>query len=345
MTEKIDSAEKLDLLWDGIWQRLIRVIPSLLLSSLIAFLLFKFLSDKLGFGFLGVVTFGIIIMGMASVISITVGRGSKNRQFGSTLAVLIPSVVSLESAIQFEATIGSLIFITYMGGVFLGGFAYFFVDNMLLPLVNTENIKSEDVICIQISSSIADVARLIEEVLSSLYISRFKTSGADKEKQWRFNSRNYSQYCYLYARSEGDNSVDLAFLNFTEVPNELYRSEKHEKYLNFLRKTVDGYLRLNDIKCAPVQNPDLASKILEEATRRYKRARAGDWSRDLRKLVKTQFKLIISILISAIMVYTGRDVITQYYEQYPWIFIILAGPLMYPILNYVSKNLKEGVKK
>lgn len=343
MTEKQETAEKLESLSDRIWRRLFGVISSLLLSSVIAFFVFKFISENFD-NSLRAVALGIIAIGaIASVISITVGYKYKDRQLGLTLAFLIPVVLSMEAAIQFGEPLEDVIAIGFMGLFLLALFVYIFAYNMLLPLLDIENIKTEDVECIQIFSPISDVARLIEEWLSFLNLSEVKTSGADDGKQWRFSSRSHPQICYLYVQSEDGNSLDLAFLNFTERSNDLYRSEKDKKYLNFLKGTFEVYLKQHNIKCESVQNSDLSSKTIKEATRKYKRAREGDRLRDIGKFVEAHFKLIIIISIIAILLYTGRHAVTQYYDQYPWIFIIIAS-LLYPITRYI-REIIEGMSK
>lgn len=345
MTEKQNVAEKAESLFDRILHRLISVIPYLLLSAVIAFLLFKYLYEKFGSNFWTALILGIIIMGsIAFLISTTVGRICKDRQFGCSLAFLIPVTISMEAAIQFGQPAADVITITFLVGMIFGGYNYFIVHYMLSPLVNTEKIEEDKVVCIRVFSPIGYVEGLIDDALSYLTSSRFsrrKTMISDKEIQWKLSSSPYYSY-HLSARSYDDSSVDLAFLFFTEGGDELSQSEQNEKDLNFVKETIEWHLRLDNREYQSIPN---SSNILERALEKYKRAPTGEKLRDIGEIVKTNFKAIISFLIIAFMIYIGRDIITHVYNEYPWIFMIIAGPLMYPLIDYLRKIIKGSGKK
>jgi putative effector of murein hydrolase len=83
MTEKLEINGRSESLFDKIWRRLIQVIPFLLLSTLIAFFMFKILSDKLGSNFFEAIALAIIgVVVIASLISIFVGYKYKSRDLG-----------------------------------------------------------------------------------------------------------------------------------------------------------------------------------------------------------------------------------------------------------------------
>ena len=347
MTEKQEAEGKLESLSDRIWQRLISVIPFLLLSSVIAFWVFKFLYEKFGSNSLGAVILVIItISGIASFISITAGYIYKNRQLGCTLAVLIPVVVSMEAAIQFGRPLVDMLIIMYMV-LFLAVFVYIFVDNMLLPLVNTDNIKKEDIVSIQIFSPIADVARLIGEVLRYLTIFKVKTTIADNERQWRLRSRKYPHYYYLCARSDKDNSVNLALMGFTEKSNDLCQSEQNEKDLNFLRETIVGYLRLHNINYKSKENPPLSSDILKVARREYEGVMNIGGLKDAKKSLINNLKsykyVMITVFLIVFMVYLGRQSISQLSEQYPWLFLATIS-IISVLIGAFAKDLLQFLK-
>ncbi|MCK4732430.1 MAG: hypothetical protein KAT65_08230 [Methanophagales archaeon] len=347
MTEKQEAEGKLESLSDRIWQRLISVIPFLLLSSVIAFWVFKFLYEKFGSNSLGAVILVIItISGIASFISITAGYIYKNRQLGCTLAVLIPVVVSMEAAIQFGRPLVDMLIIMYMV-LFLAVFVYTFVDNMLLPLVNTDNIKKEDIVSIQIFSPIADVARLVGEVLRYLTVFKVKTTIADNERQWKLRSRNYPHYYYLCARSDNDNSVNLGFLGFTERSNNLCQSEQNEKDLNFLRETIVGYLRLHNINYKSKENPSLSSDILKVARREYEGVinigELKDAKKSLINNLKSYKYVMITVFLIVFMVYLGRQSISQLSEQYPLLFLATIS-IISVLIGAFAKDLLQFLK-
>lgn len=347
MTEKQEAAEESKTLSDRIWHRLIVVIPFLLLSSGIAFGVFKFLHENFGSNSLLAVALGFVaIGGIAFFISITAGYTYKNRQLGCTLAILIPVVVSMEAAIQFGLpSVDMLLIITYTPLV-LVVFVYPFVDNMLLPLVNTDNIKKEDVVSIQIFSPIADVAGLIGEVLRYLTIFKVKTTIADNERQWRLRSRK-PHYYYLCARSDKDNSVNLALMGFTEKSNDLCQSEQNEKDLNFLRETIVGYLRLHNINYKSKENPPLSSDILKVARREYEGVMNIGELKDAKKSLINNLKsykyVMITVFLIVFMVYLGRQSISQLSEQYPWLFLATIS-IISVLIGAFAKDLLQFLK-
>jgi hypothetical protein len=347
MTEKQEAAKESESLSDRILHRLISIVPYLLLSSVIAFLLFKYLYEKFGSNSLGAVILGIIITaGIAFLIPITVGRIYNDRWVGSSLAFLIPVVVFMEAAIQFGQPVADMIPITFMGIMFVGIFSFVVVYDMLSisPLVNIEEIKEDKVVCIKIFSGLEDVEKLIDDVLSYLTFSHREMPTSDnKVRQWVLRPN----HCYLSARSHDDNSTDLAFLFFTEGGDKLYQSKQNVKDLNFVKKTIEGHLRLDNRECQSIPNSPLQSDLLERALERYKRERApiGKELSNIGRTLRTNLKVIIGLLIIAFMIYIGRDILTQVYEEYPWIFMIIAGPLMYPLIDYLLKFLKESGKK
>ena len=309
--------------------------------------MFKFLYENFGSNTLLAVALGFVaIGGIAFFISITAGYIYKNRQLGCTLAVLIPVVVSMEATIQFGRPLVDMLIIMYMV-LFLAVFVYTFVDNMLLPLVNTDNIKKEDVVSIQIFSPIADVARLIGEVLRYLTIFKVKTTIADNERQWRLRSRNYPHYYYLCARSDNDNSVNLGFLGFTERSNDLCQSEQNEKDLNFLRETIVGSLRLHNINYKSKENPLLSSDILKVARREYEEVMNIGELKDAKKSLINNLKsykyVMITVFLIVFMVYLGRQSISQLSEQYPWLFLATIN-IISVLIGAFAKDLLQFLK-
>ena len=348
MTEKREAGEESDSLTDRILHRLISVIPFLLLSSVIAFLLFKYLYEKFGSNFFIAFILGLIIMcGIAFLISTTVGRICKDRLFGNSLAYLIPVTVSTEAMILFGQPIADVILSTFFFGMlFGGGYTFVAVNYMLSPRVNVEveEIKEDKVVCIRVFSPIVDVERLIEDVLSYLKFSHHsKTPTSDnEEKQWEFGIIPY--HYYLSARANDDNSVDLAFLFFTVGSNKLFQSKQNENDLEFVKKTIVGHLRLDDIEYQSIPN---SSNILERAFEKYKKAPTGEKLKDIGEIVKTNFKMIISflIIIIAFMIYIGKDIITLVYEEYQGLFILIAALLSSPLIIPILKILRESDKK
>ncbi|MBN1763074.1 MAG: hypothetical protein JW878_08385 [Methanomicrobia archaeon] len=268
MTEKPETLGGPESLFDRIWRRLIQIIPFLLLSTVIAFWAFKILSAKLGSNFFEAIALGIIvILNIASFISIVVGHIYKNRQIGVTPAFLTPLVLSMEATIQFGRPFSELLFTTFFGfalGVLVSNFSY----NMLSSFVSTENIEEEDVTQIQLDSSIAEVTRLIGEMFSFLNLSKIKKNITDNEIQWMIITRDYNHY-YLYAKTEDDNSVELALLGFAAGYNELTRTKINEKYQDFLKETILGYFRINNIKCKTALKADLSGDMLKIVRKGY----------------------------------------------------------------------------
>jgi hypothetical protein len=347
MTEKKGATEESESLSNRIWQRLIPVIPFLLLASGIAFLVFKFLYENFGSNSLLAVALGFVaIGGIAFFISITAGYTYKNRQLGCTLAILIPVVVSMEAAIQFGLPLVDMLIIIMYTPLVLVVFVYPFVDNMLLPLVNTDNIKKEDIVSIQIFSPIADVAGLIGEVLRYLTIFKVKTTIADNERQWRLRSRK-PHYYYLCARSDKDNSVNLALMGFTERSNDLCQSEQNEKDLNFLKETIVGYLRLHNINYKSKENPPLSSDILKVARREYEGVMNIVELKDAKKMLINNLKsykyVMITVFLIVFMVYLGRQSISQLSEQYPLLFLATIS-IISVLIGAFAKDLLQFLK-
>jgi hypothetical protein len=346
MTEKQDVAEKAESLFDRILHRLISVIPYLLLSAVIAFLLFKYLYEKFGSNFWTARILGIIIMGgIAFLISTTVGRICKDRQFGCSLAFLIPVTISMEAAIQFGQPAADVITITFLFGMIFGGYNYFIVHYMLSPRVNVEKIKEDKVVCIRIFSPIVDVERLIEDVLSYLNSTfyRHKTKISDKEIQWVLGSGHY----YLSARSHDVSSVELAFLFFTEGDKELYQSEQNKKDLKFIKGTIEWHLRSDNREYQSIPSSPLSSGILKRALRKYERATRVEKLKDAEKMLINNLKsykyVIIIVFSIAFMVYLWRQSISQLYEQNPPLFLAMIS-IISVLLGVFAKDILQFLK-
>lgn len=340
MTEKQEAAEDSESLYDRIWQRFISVIPFLWLFSGIVFLLSKYLfysEGALAFILMCIITLGIMLL-----IPLIAGHIYKNRWVGCCLAFLIPLVFFMEVMFQFPFYHVDDMFFIATFCAHLGILNYVLAHIILSPLVNTENMKKEDVVCIQIFSRLEDVEKLIKYVLSHLTFSHVKRTISDKERQWKLG-RLPSSY-YLHARSDDDNSVDLAFLFFTEGANELYRSEQNHNDLNFIKETIRCYFGLHNIEYKSIQNPSFSSDILDLSLKKYKSVGVGEKLRDFGITVKTNFKVIILLLIPIFVGIIGRDTITQVYNAYPWVFILIAA-LIYPLIIYIRKMLKESDEK
>ncbi len=338
MTEK-EEAEESKSVSDRILHRLISVIPLLLLSAGFVFLSFKF--RFYSEGALAFTLWIIIVVGIILLIPLIGGHIYKNRWVGCCLAFLMPIVYFMEVRFLFPffnvVDVFAFAYVALMAGML----NYVFAHNILSPLVITKNMKKEDVVCIQIFSRLKEVEKLIEYVLSHLTFSHVKRTISDKERQWKLSLHSYTYY--LHARSDDDRSVNLAFLFFTEGANELYQSEQNHKDLKFINETIKGYFGLHNIEYKSIQNPSFSTDTLDLALKKYKSVGFGEKLRDFGITLKTNFKVIFLLLIPIFVVIIGRDTITQVYNAYPWIFILIAA-LIYPLIRYILKILKESDK-
>jgi hypothetical protein len=349
MSEKQEMAGESESMSDRIWRRLVSIIPFLLLSSLIAFLLFKYLVER-NSSETSIFIIGSIIVFLIPVIA---GAFKKDRQVGNTLAVLMPFVFLIEYMVQFE--IGPFflfLYISFMLG-FVAAFPNYFAVNFILglilpPSINTNSIKGVDE-CIQISKQMSfdEVEKLIDHALSYLIFYPIKTT-SENEKQWEL-SKYYRHHYYLCARANNDKSVDLAFLFFTEGDEKLHQP-KREDDLKFVKSAIEGCLNSKNIEYKRIQNPSFQS-FIDRVLEKYKRAPVGERLKDARKTLIAALKsykyVMILLFFIIVIIYRLIPNIVRLCQQHPLLSSIISVAIAAEIvllLQFFGKNILQFLK-